>query len=228
MLYNESENVNYSLCIICQKRKSVKDETSKPGEQGLRTLEAATGERKSLSDDVNIKNISRISEAFRSGNESRILYHRPCYASFTSKDKILRLQKGGDHCSGTKESTQSSSARRRSDTGHMSWDRCIICQEDKKEMLHNVMTFNRNKKIIDLAKFDYKLGTRIANVTDLIATEAVYHSSCLIRLERTASRTKEEIGHSQVSELSFTGVCKELRQAAQHGKVGGILLVHPM
>ena len=41
-----------------------------------------------------------------------------------------------------------------------------------------------NKQIMDNAKFVHKVFVRVANVVDLYAAEACYHSACLQQFKR--------------------------------------------
>ncbi len=54
-----------------------------------------------------------------------------------------------------------------------------FCQAEKKESTHQVLSVNRNDCIVELASVDFELSVRISGITDLIAAEAKYHSSCL-------------------------------------------------
>ena len=97
---------------------------------------------------------------------------------------------------------------------------CIFCQSDKKEHLRQMLTFNMNFTINDLASLDYKLHLRIAGVGDLIAAEAIYHSSCLIEQQRLANKARENVQASDsTSNLSFLELCHELHISAVIGHV---------
>ena len=101
----------------------------------------------------------------------------------------------------------------------VNWEQCIFCQAEKKECTHQVLSFDRNDCIVKLASVDFELSVRISGITDLIAAEAKYHSSCLRQCQRLAVRSNEEIKHHGVKQVSFIELCHELRVASDKGQV---------
>ena len=44
---------------------------------------------------------------------------------------------------------------------------------------------------MDMSKFDYKLYTKVASVSDLIAVDAHYHFNCLSNMDRKCEKIKQ-------------------------------------
>lgn len=76
-------------CIICEKCESKGHSLISPTMDGVKSLKFACDERKKLFDLSNTIVISQIQSNLEKNFE--IVYHKSCYASFTSKSKISRL-----------------------------------------------------------------------------------------------------------------------------------------
>lgn len=77
------------VCLICQETRSEK--LRKGVQQGLATLKCAAHTRDKLCDTGNKPAIDRIKE-ISSTDVDQLWWHKSCYSTFTSKDKIERLQ----------------------------------------------------------------------------------------------------------------------------------------
>ena len=100
-----------------------------------------------------------------------ILWHVKCYSLFTSKDKIRRLENRinkGETCT----KPISSPRKTRAQIKQVDWDKCVFCQVHTNERVSAVMTFGMSEQIQEIAKLDYKMCTRLAGASDLIAAEA--------------------------------------------------------
>ena len=49
-----------------------------------------------------------------------------------------------------------------------------------------------SKNILSAAKYDEKLHVRVADVTDLVAAEGIYHANCMKKLFRDVEKAKSE------------------------------------
>lgn len=151
-----------------------------------------------------------------------------CYAEYTNKTKIPRLEKHNEQQKRPPKQSDCSSSKQNktgrqceiSHTTPADWNLCILCQVNKKEHLRQVQTFNMNSTINGLAALDFKLNVRIAGICDLIAAEAKYPSTCLIEQQRLAGKTTEAMISSPTTNLSFRELCHELHTAAAKGQVG--------
>lgn len=73
-----------------------------------------------------------------------------------------------------------------------------------------------SEQIIEIAMFNYKIRTRLAGVSDLIAAEAKYHLSCFSAFKRSRDKTKSEM---KDNELALVWLSGELEYAADKGHV---------
>lgn len=211
--------VDYSLCIFCQNHTAGLI-TSKASDHGLATVKHATSSRRKLRDSKNIDLINRLENVLDSAEAKTLVWHKMCYAHFTDKSKLERLQKTQvvdskpeASCSRT-GSGETRSSRRRVEP--INWDLCIFCQTVMlKARLISVMTKQMSDQIIQASSLDYKIGVRLAGVIDLIAAEAKYHLTCLRAFTRSTTKTRE----SDNTDLAMVWLCQELHQSADKGHV---------
>ena len=84
--------VNLRLCIFCQKRSKSKDDLREATDYSKNVVHEATTKRKKLRDGANREVIDRLEDLFESNKDVSIVWHGNCYAQYTSKEKIQRLQ----------------------------------------------------------------------------------------------------------------------------------------
>jgi hypothetical protein len=214
-------SIDFALCILCQTDGDLRYASN----QGLATLAKACETRKKLRDQKNRNIIDRLDMALGS-NTTSIVWHKNCYAQFTDKNKLLRLERLEDHhqdrenvptCSSVVGSTHGRVVRR-SSVKPVDWTLCIFCQDrTSKERLSSVMTFNVSKDILEASKLHHKLCFSLAGVSDLIAAEAKYHLPCLSSFKRSTSKVKEDFHTSQ--DLPLIWLSSEIMYAAQKGHV---------
>ena len=170
--------MEYSLCIFCQTIKA-KVPVSSSTEHGLNTVTAAASSRRKLKDLKNQDVIDRLDNTLASATNVVLVWHKSCYAHFTDKSKIERLQRSNIEQS--KEEAGSSGfpvavGNRfllRKKEHPVNSGECIVCQiTDKKQRLISVMTKQMSDRILQASHLDYKVGIRLAGVIDLIAAEA--------------------------------------------------------
>lgn len=211
--------VYYNLCIFCQTHTSTVI-LSKASDHGLATVRHATSTRRKLRDSKNIDLIDRLENVLDSPQAQTVVWHKMCYAHFTDKSKLERLQKTHTAVDSKQESTCSSSGNIRSlrtRAQPVNWNLCIFCQTCVlKARLISVMTKKMSDQIIQTSFFDYKIGLRLAGEIDLIAAEAKYHLTCLRAFTRSTTKTKQD---SDNTDLAMVWLCKELHQSADKGHV---------
>ena len=72
----------------------------------------------------------------------------------------------------------------------MDCNKCIICQEDKREHLRLVSSDEMDATTRDLDEYDNKFHVRLSGVShDLSAAEAKYNSSFIVRVSRQKLKT---------------------------------------
>jgi len=208
-------SVDYTLCIFC--------ETSRPSsallhgatDNGLNKVRNAASSRKKLRDSKNTDVINRLDDVLDSDRAATLVWHRNCYAQFTDKSKIERLERPlAEHSKGefsSQSTCNSGGGNRRSPRKggkSVDWNECIFCQEPvTKTRLISVVTTQMSKQIIQDFHYDYTIGVRLAGVIDLIAAEAKYHLVCLHAFTRATTKTKQE---SAKTDIALIWLCEEL------------------
>ena len=209
--------VDYSLCIFCQTH-TPSGIPSKASDHGLATVRHATSTRRKRRDSKNIDLIDRLENVLDSAEAQTLVWHKMCYAHFTDKSKLERLQK--TLAVAAKEETSCSSSGDRCSLRRsvepVNWNVCIFCQTVLKARLISVMTKQMSDQIIKASSLDYKIGIRLAGVIDLIAAEAKYHLTCLRAFTRSTTKTKQD---SDNTDIAMVWLCNELQQSAEKGHV---------
>lgn len=152
----------------------------------------------------------------------KVAWHKTCYASFTSKTHISRLQK-------SHEGTSSKMRLSDQDAGQadlplhsevvwkLSADACMFCQDTTtKGSLSSVTTFKMSDQILEASKYDQVACVHFAGVSDLIAAEGKYHTSCYMKFRRNASKTKES---SAQTDVAMEWLIMEIKEAAAKAHV---------
>ncbi|KAJ8886123.1 hypothetical protein PR048_012332 [Dryococelus australis] len=140
-------------------------------DHGLSIVKAAACARRKLSDSTNIQAIDRLENVLNSGAPVTVVWHKLCYAHFTNKSKIERLQAT-----------------------------CIFCQiSDSKQRLSSVMRKEMSDRILLASHLDYNVAIRLAGVIDLIAVEAKHHLNSLRRFTRSTSKTKQVSSNTDIA-----------------------------
>lgn len=227
----ETENV----CVLCKKSKK-KESCSSATDIGYATFIESTKNRKSKIDHK----YGFFLDGYLSLCRADVRYHRKCYADFTNKTMISRLQccaseprhepdeadldELSNHtilsslhelaAAATRESGTSDSA---SITKATDWSLCVMCQKEKannKDHLRKVST-ETAAKIETFAEIDNLLFHRIKDI-NLVHANAQLHGLCLIDLER---RYKQKTSGVQKKQRAFNGLCVQLRIESANGKV---------
>ena len=185
------------VCIVCQENKN--DPLEQKRQTSLQTLKERAVQRRKARDISNYEAIQRIEECSVEDPELSVYAHRKCYAEFTNITNVNRLF---DKLPATAQSTTSSSQSETIDTEKpptsqrvsrrsiqpVDWSLCIFCQQQSRQKLINIESFNINDPIMRNAKYDNKMSVRLAGVSDLIAAEGKYHKYCWTKFNRTTAR----------------------------------------
>jgi len=208
--------VDLKLCIFCQKPK---DDVREATSYSKNVVYEATTKRRKYRDVANREVIDLLEDLLLRNDHTCIVWHGNCYAQYTSKEKIQRLQQKGEASEELRLATTAPNSPRktRSHVEKVNWSRCIFCQnENQKERLSSVMTLKMSEQIMEAAQFNYKLRVRLPGVCDLIAAEAKYHLPCLSAFKRNAEKAKLE---TKESDLAMIWLCEELEYAADKGYI---------
>ena len=120
-------------CIICQEAQRA-DKLYNATKQGVQTLLEAAQSRSKLRDPQNRIAVEQVGLlGIANAEEQHLVWHRSCYASFTSKSHICRLQSHqkqrapSDTEADAGPSRASSTLRSRSVS--INWNACMFCQD---------------------------------------------------------------------------------------------------
>lgn len=219
MTLKRALEVDLKLCIFCQKRNKPKDDAREATSYSKNVVYAATTKRRKHRDVANREVIDRLEDLLGRNDDTCIIWHGNCYAQYTSKEKIQRLQQKGETSEELRPATTAHNSPRktRSHVEKVSWNKCIFCQnENQKQRLSSVMTLKMSEQIIEAVQFNYKLRVRLAGVCDLIAAEEKYRLLCLSAFKRNAEKARLE---TKESDLAMIWLCEELEYAADKGYV---------
>ena len=84
-------DIDFKLCIFCQKQNTLKPELRAATDYSRNAVDVALQERRKLRDVSSHDIIDRLENAFLKTN-IQLFWHPNCYAQFTSKEKIQRIQ----------------------------------------------------------------------------------------------------------------------------------------
>ena len=88
---SSSRSIKSKLCIICECLS--KEHLSAATTTGLISLQEATCSRRKLRDLKNRETMDRVDNILSSDKNTAISYHKSCFSTYTSKERISRLCK---------------------------------------------------------------------------------------------------------------------------------------
>lgn len=199
-----------SMCIICQLYKD--DRLVPATEKGIHALKRSADSRKNKVDLVFGAAIIRIEFI-----DSDIVYHKSCYATFTSITMISRLADRLPHLGNLPSNTNVDNRDARNEFSS-DWTKCILCQEVKKadKGLRQVKTTNMEATIKSFVDVDDALKNRIASGSMKLIDCAVYHLSCLNLYQGMLTQNAVSNG---MQNTSFSTLITNLRSDGNEGKV---------
>ena len=166
---------SFELCLLCQckKKESVRG-GSKEGKERLRIVSEI---RRKLHETATAEIINRV-ECFSSDvwKNLKVSWHKSCYSSFTSQNKIKRL-KGKMNSPEPDTSVEGvvNPTKTRSKLQSMDWLLCMFCQTGSTDNLRTVEYRPASENIQILLKNHPVMRTRLADVNDLMAAKGKYH-----------------------------------------------------
>ena len=181
-----------------------------------------SGERKAETERQGIK--SSIIEKILPGNGQDIpqfKYHHQCYSNFTHKGKIERLRKKHEE-SQTKlnegeTSREEGRPSRRSSREHaIDWNLCMFCQDTSIGNMNIFSTMELSEKIISLAQSDLIMRVRMANVSDLVASEGKYHLKCWVLFQRKIGKLNKQ---ESIHDPCLDKLCNDMVNGLADGHV---------
>ena len=208
----------FENCILCQETKT--DKLFNSSAQGLSTLKEAAHSRSKLRDPQNRDAVERVL-GLVTADEQHLVWHRSCYASFTSKSHISRLQ-SLTHKTTTADAEKDAGPSRpqpslRSSSMAINWKACMFCRDiNSKLRLSSVTTLKMSNRILEASKYDQYLSVHLAGVSDLIAAEGKYHNPCYMQFLRKTSKSKES---SENTDLAMEWLLDELKVSATRANV---------
>ena len=87
--------VDLKLCIFCQKGNKPKDDVREATSYSKNVVSEATTKRRKYRDVANREVMDRLEDLLGRNDDTCIVWHGNCYAQYTSKEKIQRLQEKG-------------------------------------------------------------------------------------------------------------------------------------
>lgn len=192
-----------SKCIICQKDRGgcpLRQAT----QAGVETLRNSLATRVSHNCTKFLEAIDRLQDVVF--EKVSLVWHKDCFSSFTSKTHLERLKRRSATSSVSDNTNETHVTTTRSSVSSMQWEKCIFCQLETGDALHQVQTLEASSKVMLNAKNTSPvLCYRVAGVADLVAAEAKYHLKCYVTFFRKAE--KQNAGHEMDFEDSFQQAC---------------------
>ena len=124
---HKAATASLDMCFICQSKK--KEAIPNGSDEGKRRLQEVSEIRRKLHDVASIEIIDRIQSVPPATlTDLSVFWHKSCYSSFTSQDKIKRLKSNVDlETPETSETAVEKPSTRRS-LQPVDWSLCIFCQ----------------------------------------------------------------------------------------------------
>ena len=192
-----------SKCIICQKdRAGCPLRQSTP--PGVETLRNSLATRVSHNCTKYLEAIDRLQDV--DFEKVSLVWHKNCFSTFTSKTHLERLKKRSATSSVSDNTNETKVTTTRKSGSFMQWEKCIFCQLETADALHQIQTLEASSKVMMHAKnTDPVLCYRVAGVSDLVAAEGKYHLKCYVTFFRNAE--KQKAGPKTDSGDSFEQAC---------------------
>ena len=221
---SSSKETDLDICVFCQEQKEDHLNKCVSIETKHKVKECLSLRRKYRDEDKRVM-LDRLEalEQIVWENDQPICWHKSCYATFTSKHNITRLQrrhqeKSTLECHMEDDTLPSSSMNTRSQPSNLvDWDKCIFCQtEDKNTKIHTVKTLDKSTKIMNMAKHNSAMHFRLSGTNDLIAASGKYHQKCLLKFERDTLGCDRTSGGSADA---MVALCTQLEVGLNQGHV---------
>ena len=202
-------------CLFCQGNTS--GELRISSDDGRSKAVQCAIERRNLNDKASDSIIERVLTVISKNSDcSDIKWHHACYSNFTHQGKIARLNKKQGL------NLQKQRATRSNKQHGIDWSLCMFCQKTGGKAIRNVATMELSTKIINLSELDSIMYVRLANISDLVASEGKYHLSCWVQFQRKVNKIKEFAcmdNGKQKSHHCFYRLCSDLIGGLESGHI---------
>ena len=182
--FKRRSDTDFEKCLICQTDRQSK--ILHGGAQGIKTIKECAQERLKRKDSVNRDCIDRIISC----DGDRLIWHKECYSTFTSKTLISRLR-DTDTVLVNQPTSSDTVKNLRSKSSTIDWGLCLFCQQCSRKTVHSVESFHTSNKIMQSVPYDHKLKVALGGVSDLMAAEGKYHLACYSKFLRDSAEFKE-------------------------------------
>ena len=217
---------SWNKCIICQ--CSTKEPVINMRSVSKSSFISSMEIRKDVVFSRVLNEVSSIDQ-LRS-DEMKVLYHRSCYKSYTSKQNCSvyipdNSTEGETRPAGVTSSSESiPSVITRSQVQSFRWDLCFICQHKsfKKDFkVHKVESEDRMNKIVNsaLKTGDHKIIQLVKN--EVFLQKAVYHNGCMTKFLLKTTFVKRDSDSSNVDPS-----CHDIAFKSLVAEVGDDLIIH--
>ena len=123
-------------------------------------------------------------------------YHKTCYSRFTSAWHISRLKKVGEKVSSSQQESPGPSDEPRRASRRcippLDTKLCIFCQADTGKATCLLMQIDVSDEVMEAAKKDFVMRSRLADIIDLFAGDAIYHPQCKVEFLRKAKKNQSD------------------------------------
>lgn len=211
------------LCLICQKRMHEKTRAASSA------VKDASAEQTQFHCDAynNTIDVLKSNTHVLNDPSKKLIWHKSCYSSFTSKSHLERLKKRYEKnlpASSTSEQDQQAVPRLSSIViPPVDYKMCIFCQEDigNSNNIRRVMTKSTLNKILKHKDSDYFLSCRLVGVSCLIAAEVCYHTLCYAKFLKFIAALEHslELCTSPMKQACFRVVMDEVQVGLNKGNV---------
>lgn len=230
---SRDNTVNWNNCMICQKSDTkILNVPHKASPNGIKKFTDSALERIKYNDTEYVNVLDILQSHKISDICDDIVWHSKCYSDFTHKDHLARLKRrfqknifqnkekiivDEPNCATLKK------AETRQQRVPVDWLKCIFCQtEISKSKPRNVECMNTSEKILNLSKKDDILRSRLAGVSDLIASEGKYHLKCYSKFVRQHNEVEVK-GNEE--DACFQATMEDLNKGLSKGDIYSIASV---
>ena len=109
-----------------------------------------------------------------------------------TKAKFKDLERNTKENEGETSREEGTPSRRSSREHAIDWNLCIFCLDASIGNIHIFSTMELSEKIISLAQSDLIMRVRMANVSDLVASEGKYHLKCWVLFQRKIGKLNKQ------------------------------------
>ena len=220
--------MNWKLCVFCQSPKKGIN-LSKASRQGIERIIEAYNIRKTHNDESMHEILHSIEWDHASITENNPVWHKQCYASFTSKFNLQVLteryqkQHAREHTvDQEQDAVVAHTPLTRSATKSVDYSLCIFCQTRKRESVIQVQSKEVSDVIKRVAMHNCKVKCRVVD-NDPIVNQVHYHKSCKYQAEKSlgmvAGSSSTSLSETEPRQACFSNLVQTLDAGLEQGFV---------